>query len=148
MKVNISKGIKGYSGTSDGGVYYYHPKLKVCLMREYVVPDNKPNTDRTKAIMANLKLITPSAAYKQNFKDYLYGYNDLKEHRDKPVLSWYNLYIRMLFAMQDSIPGVSLLTLSRAQIYAENLPCKTVAAAVEAGLLPPVPEYARLTQEI
>jgi hypothetical protein len=148
MKVHISKGIKGYSGASDGVVYYYHPRAKLCLAREYVVPDNKPNTDRTKAIMANLKLIMPSAAYKQNFKDYLYGYNDLKEHRDKPALSWYNLYIRLLFAMQQSVPGVSLLTLSRTQIYAENLPCKTVAAAVEAGLLPLIPDYERLTQEI
>jgi hypothetical protein len=148
MKVHISKGIKGYSGASDGVVYYYHPKMQLCLAREYVVPDNKPNTDRTKAIMANLKLIMPSAAYKQNFKDYLYGYNDLKEHRDKPALSWYNLYIRMLFALQETVPGVSLLTLSRAQIYAENLPCKTVAAAVEAGLMPSIPYYERLTQEI
>jgi hypothetical protein len=88
-------------------------------------------------------IIRPSAAYKQDFKDYLLAYNDLKEYRHKPVLSWYNLYIRMLFAMQDSIPGVSLLTLSREQIAGDALPCRTVAAAVEAGLLPPVPEYAR-----
>jgi hypothetical protein len=148
MKVHLSKGINGYSGTSDGAVYYYHPKLKMCLVREYVKPNNKPNTDRTKAIMANLKLIQPSADYKINFKAYLYYYNDLKECRDKPVLSWYNLYIKMLFALQSQYPSVSLLTLSRAQIYAENLPCKTVCAAVEAGLLPLVPNYDSLTKEI
>lgn len=148
MRVYISKGINGYSGTLDGAVYYYHPKLKLCLMRKYVVPDNKPNTDRTKAIMANLKLIQPTPAYKVNFKDYLYAYNDLKEYRDRPVLSWYNLYIRMLFKMQEQYPSVSLLTLSREQIYSDDLPCKTVKAAVEAGLLPVVPDYEWYTKEI
>lgn len=148
MKVHISKGMRGYSGTSDGAVYYYHPRFQVCLMREYVVPDNKKNTDRTKAIMKNLKKIQPSAAYKLNLKSYLYAYNELKENRDRQVLSWYNLYIRMLFALQAQNPNVNLKTLSRTQIINENLPCKTVCAAVEAGLLPPVPDYERLTQEI
>ncbi len=148
MKVRINKGIGGYSGTSDGAVYYYHPRLKQCLMRKYVVPNNKKNTERTAAIMKNLKLIQPSDAYKQNFKAYLFGYNELKENLDKPALNWYNLYVRMLFAMQEQYPQVSLLTLSRVQIVAENLPCRTVRAAVEAGLLPEVTDYERLTQEI
>jgi len=112
------------------------------------VPNNKKNTERTAAIMKNLKLIQPSDAYKQNFKAYLFGYNELKENLDRPALNWYNIYVRMLFAMQEQYTQVSLLTLSRAQIVAENLPCRTVRAAVEAGLLPEVTDYERLTQEI
>ncbi len=148
MKAHFHKGIRGYTGTSDGAVYYYHPKLKKCLVRSYVVPDNKPNTDRTRAIMANLRLIAPAAGYKRDFKDYQIAYNNAKENRDRPALSWYNLYIKMLFALQAQDPAVNLQTLSREQIYADSLPCKTVRAAVEAGLLPPVPDYDRLTGEI
>lgn len=148
MKAHFKKGFNGYSGKLDGLVYYYHPRLKRSLVRSYVVPNNKPNTDRTKAIMANLKLIQPSDAYKQNFKDYLYAYNEMKENQHQPMLSWYNLYIRMLFALQKQYPSVNLLTLSRAQIYAENLPCKTVRAAIEEGLLPIIKNYERLTKEI
>jgi hypothetical protein len=148
MKASFKMGLNGYTGTADGAVYYFHPRLQKCLMRQYVVPNNKKNTDRTKAIMKNLKKIQPSEAYKQDFKEYLFIYNNQKEYREKPVLSWYNFYIRMLFALQAQDPSVNLLTLSRTQIYNDNLPCKTVRAAVEAGLLPPVPNFERFTQEI
>jgi len=148
MKVQYSKKYRGYSGTDEGGVYYYHPVLEKWLVRKYVVPNNTKNTDRTKAIMINLKLLNPSDGYKQNFKDYLIGYNKLKENQDSPALSWYNLYIKMLFALQKLYASVNLLTLSRAQIFAENLPCRTVKAAIDAGLLPATKNYKRLTKDI
>jgi len=149
VKVHFKKGLSGYSGTADDAVYYYHPKLKMCLVREYVIPNNAKNTDRTKAIMANLKLIQPSDGYKTNFNDYLLAYNDHKDYRDKPMLSWYNLYIKMLFAMQKSLPEqVDLKTLTREQIHAQELPCISVKKTVEAGLLPPMRNYDMLDKQI
>jgi len=148
MKVHLSMGVNGLSGKAEGVVYYYHPKLKLCLVRKYSVPNNANNTNRTKAIMANLKLIQPSAGFKVDFDDYLTGYNKLKEFQHKPMLSWYNLYIKMLFALQKMDTRVNLQTLTREQIYAQNLPCKTVCATIEAGLLPPVKDSQWLTKEI
>ena len=141
MIVHYKKSFSGYSGTSDDAVYYYHPKLQLSLVREYVKPRESTPNRRLKAIMANLKLIAPSAEYKQNLKDYLIRYNDLKENQVKPMLTWNNLYLKMLYSLEKSNPDVDLTTLSKAQIYAENLPCISVKAAIEAGLLPQVEGY-------
>ncbi|HOD17937.1 MAG TPA: hypothetical protein PLF50_01045 [Candidatus Cloacimonadota bacterium] len=148
MKVRLPKQGNSYIGKSENAVYYYHPRLQMCLARRYVVPKNEKNTERTKAIMANLKQIEPSDEYKRDFQDYWIAYNMQPEQSEKQALSWYNLYIKMMFAMQKKVPGVNLATLTREQIYAENLPCKTVYAAIEAGLLPPVPNYQRLKKPI
>ena len=143
MKVHYRYGLSGYSGTIDEAVYYYHPKLKLSLMREYVRPKNKKNTDRMIAIMANLKLLHPSEGYRLNFADYLQAYNDLKENSAKPALSWNNLYMKMLYALQKTDSRVDLKTLTREQITEMDLPCKSLKAAVEAGLLPEVKNYQR-----
>jgi hypothetical protein len=141
MKVNYKKNFTGYSGTSDDAVYYYHPRLELSLVREYVKPKESSQNQRVKAIMANLKLIQPSAGYKQNFKDYLIKYNNLKENQNKLMLTWNNLYLKMLYGLAKAYPAVDLATLSREQIYAEDLPCVSLKRAVEAGLLPVVEGY-------
>lgn len=148
MKVHYKKNLSGYSGTSDEAVYYYHPRLKVSLMRAYFVPKHNPSAKKTKAVMANLKRIQPSLEYKQDFRDYLLAYNVLKEYQHKPMLCWNNLYIQMLYALQRNDDRVNLTTLSREQIYAQDLPCKSLCAAIEAGLLPEVEAYQRFDKEI
>jgi len=141
MKVHYKKAMCGYSGTSDGAVYYYHPGLELSLVRDYVKPRESNQNQRVKAIMANLKLILPSDGYKQNFKDYLLSYNKMKEHQNKLMLSWNNLYMKMMFAMEKAYPEIDLTTLTREQIFAEDLPCQSVKRAVEANLLPVVDGY-------
>ncbi|NLM90621.1 MAG: hypothetical protein GX179_05475, partial [Candidatus Cloacimonetes bacterium] len=42
-------------------------------------------------------------------------------------------------------PEIDLKTLTRQQIFADNLPCKSIKSAVEAGILPPVNGYERMT---
>jgi len=148
MKVVCQYGVRGLSGKIDNSVFYYHPGIQRSLMRKYVVPDNAKNTNRTKAIMANLQHIQPSHDYIVNFKAYMYKYSDLKEFQHKPMASWYNLYIKMLFAMQKTMPDVNLRKITREQIYEQNLPCKTVCAAIEAGLIPEVEDYQRYINEI
>jgi hypothetical protein len=144
MKVHYKKAICGYSGTTDEAVYYYHPQLNLSLVREYVRPKDSSATDRIKAVMANLKLIQPSAGYKQNLKDYLLQYNRLKDYQHKPMLTWNNLFVKMMFALEKAFPEVDLTTLARTQITELDLPCHSVKSAVEAGLLPEVDNYSHL----
>ncbi len=148
MKVHYKKSLCGYSGTSDDAVYYYHSRLQLSLVREYVKPRESNPNRRIKAVMANLKLIAPSAGYKQNLKDYLIRYNAMKENQNKLMLTWNNLWLKMLNALEKANPAVDLTTLSRAQIYTEDLPCKSVKTAVEAGLLPAVQNYQNLNNLI
>jgi hypothetical protein len=149
MKVHYKKNYSGYSGKDEEAVYYYHPKLKVSLMRAYVVPNNARNTDRHKLIMANLKLLQPSQGYKQNFSDYLLAYNQHPDYRHKPLLSWNNIYLKMMFAMQKTLPEqVDLKTITRHQIIAQSLPCRTLKSSIEAGLLPPMSGWEYWDKEI
>ena len=144
MKVHFKWGLSGFTGTADDAIYYYNPRLKRCIMREYKCPNNPVNTERTISIMANLKLLQPSEGYRLNFYDYVVCYNDSKEYQHKPLYSWNNAWLRMMFALQKAMPEqVNLKTITREQIYNENLPCISLKAAIEAGLLPMLPDYQR-----
>jgi hypothetical protein len=148
MKAYFKDFFRGYSGKSDDCIFYYHSKCQVCLVRSK--SEFKPNatTNKMKSIMANLKLLNPSQAYKQDLVDYLYCYNALKENRDRQLINWSNLYLKLLFKMAKLDSEVNLLTLTRAQIFAEALPCKSVKAAIGAGLLPVVDGYERFDNEL
>ena len=98
--------------------------------------------------MANLKLIQPSEGYKQNLRDYLLAYNSMKENQNKLMLTWNNLFLKLMFAMEKANPAVDLTALTREQIYVDDLPCKTVKNAIEAGFLPAVDCFQRFTREI
>lgn len=50
--------------------------------------------------------------------------------------------------MLELDPGLDLKILSRAWIELHDLPCHSVARAVEAGLLPPVRDYQILDAEL
>jgi hypothetical protein len=149
MKVYMKRNLAGYTGTSDDAIYYYNPRLKLTLMREYKYPKLNHNNERTTSIMANLKLIVPSQGYKRNLMDYVIAYNDSKEFGHKPMNSWNNAWLKLMFAMQKALPGqVDLKTITRQQIYDQDLPCKTLKAAIEFGLLPAMPDYQRWNKEI
>jgi hypothetical protein len=144
MKVKFKWGLTGYSGTVDGAIYYYNDRIKQCLMRKYKYPELNENNERTTSIMANLKLIEPSQGYRYNLMDYVGAYNDSKDYGHKPMNAWNNAWLKLMFAMQKALPGqVDLKTISRQQIIDEGLPCKTVKDAIEAGLLPQLPDYER-----
>ena len=147
MKVYFKRGIGGYSGKVDEAVFYYHPRLKLTLMRRFPKMPHQEMNDKYGAIAKKRKKIKPSANYKENFKTY----TALLRDADSSVLvaSWYNLYVKMMWALQRKYPEtVNLETLTREQIYEQNLPCKTVKMAVEDRLLPVVTGYETLMAEI
>ncbi len=149
MKAHFKYGLNGFTGTVDEAVYYYNPKLRKCLMRKYKYPDNPVNTERTISIMSNLKLLQPSEGYRLNFYDYLLCYNECKEYQHKPLISWNNAWLKMMFALQKAMPEqVNLKTITREQIYAQNLPCISLRDAIDAGLLPMMPDYKRWHETI
>jgi hypothetical protein len=148
MKAYLKHFVQGYSGTMDDCVMYFHKKAGVCVVRS--IPHYKPNTrtQRMKNVMENLSKINPSEDYKNNFRCYLLHYNDLPENEYKQVITWSNLYLKMLYRMAKQMPEVDLLTLSREQIINQALPCRTLTAAIEAGILPLVLGYERYNNPI
>ncbi len=144
MKVYLKRNLAGYTGTVDEAIYYYNPKIKQTLMRPYKYPKLTHNNERITSIMTNLKHINPSEGYRQNLRDYIMFYNDSKEYGHKPLAAWNTAWLKMMYALQKAMPmEVDLKTITRQQIIIDDLPCRSLKTAIEAGLLPPMPGYER-----
>ncbi|HQP62758.1 MAG TPA: hypothetical protein PK713_01745, partial [Candidatus Cloacimonas sp.] len=88
--------------------------------------------------------LQPSEVYKNDLRLYLLRHNGLKANRYKQLRSWVNLYHLLMANMAKLYPEIDLKTITREQIYQENLPCISVKKAVEAGVLPQVNGYERM----
>lgn len=138
MKVVLKQRIKGMSGQLDGLIYYYHPRLKRTLARKSPTMPVQPQNVEYGNISRQIKALEPSAAYRNDFRIYLSYLRDSDESVTYP--SWYSLYIKMLWAMQAKYPEtVDLKTITREQVESANLPCRTVQAAAQDGLIPWLP---------
>lgn len=147
MKATVKSGIKGFSGKLDGAIYYYHPRLKRTLMRRMPQMPVQAQNNLYREIAKNIKALNPSEAYRSDFRAYFTQLRERDENIKLP--SWYSLYVKMLWAMQAKYSqSVNLQTLSREQIIAQNLPCRSVRAAIEDGLLPQIPGWEYFDKQI
>ena len=147
MKATVKEGIKGFSGKLDGALYYYHPRLKRTLMRRIPEMPIQPQNHTYATIARQLKALEPSNLYRYDFKLYLSQLRDSDEEVRVP--SWYGLFVKMMWALQAKYPDqADLRTLTKARIHSQNLPCISVKAAVEDGLLRPVPGWQNLDHQI
>ncbi len=148
MKTTFKYNLQGLIGKMDDKIFYYHSGKREVYVRSYVKPKSNPAALRMRSVMLNLRLIQPSAAYVRDLKDYLILYNRLPENKNAQVITWMNLYLKIMFGMQRIFPEVDLATLTREQIFLSHLPCISVCEAVSAKLLPVVRNYQRLTSEL
>ena len=135
-----------FCGSSEGMVYYYNKRLGKMIARKWVKPKTTAANRRLGTISRNLKNLQPSEGYIKDLRVYiaLYDYSPGERH----YMSWQNVYLTLMYSLAKQNPAVDLLTLSREQITSDNLPCKCVKDAIEAGLLREVDGYEKLTQEI
>ncbi len=149
MKATRANLLGEFTGKLDGLIYYKSRINGKLYVRKQWTFQNHPHHPEFAAIQRNLFCLKPSPAFIQDLKDYLYAYNRDSRYQGKEQHAWNNLYVKMMFALEKAFPGtVNLATLSRLQIVSQNLPCRTVKAAVEAGLLPVVKGYARFVGEL
>jgi hypothetical protein len=149
LKVKLSYGVAGLTGKKDSVVYCYSKESGQVYSRDYVKPDESASNVSFAAIQKNLWNIHPSHAFVEDLRAYMEVFNRLRPQRLAPYHRWNNLYISILYEMQRLMPQqVNLATLTREQIYEQNLPCKTVAAAVQSNLILPVPGYDIWTHEM
>ena len=144
MRAYFKNMLQAYRGTCDGLVYYYNPRLQRIIVRPHVKPRPSAQTRRFAAIARNLKALAPSEAFKRDLAVYTDIYNRRLGSKSRPehILSnWYNAFMKMMYALQASDPGIDLEFLERIHIENNDLPCRSVKRAVEAGLLEPVPGY-------
>ncbi|MDD2331670.1 MAG: hypothetical protein PHI68_03345 [Candidatus Cloacimonetes bacterium] len=141
MKVGLKFNQKYYSGNLDGLVYYYNPKLKMMIARRK--PERgKPNpaSSRLAEINKNLKALNPSLAYRGNLTLYI----ELAQNANvvRGLTNWYSLYMKIMWSLKRKYPqSIDLKTISKEQIHSGDLSCRSIKAAVEDGLIPPVKGY-------
>lgn len=143
MKVLFKNLINGYTGVQDDYVMYYSRRFNKVIMRQRPRFKNHPRHNVFRQIMQNLKALNPSEDYKQDLKTYCTHYN-LHRHSYDNSVTQTNVWQKLLWMMARLKPEVDLKTITREQIYADNLPCISVKTAVEAGLLPVVTGYQNL----
>ena len=149
MKATFKHLIQGYTGKADQLCFYYNRYLNRVIIRR--IPKVKLTQQHTDFALVSkqLKRLNLSQGYKDDFRVYTDLYIRLRANQLNPGCSWYGLFIKLMYAMQKALPEqVDLKTITRAQIESENLPCISVKAAIEAGLLSVVRNYEKLTNPI
>jgi len=58
------------------------------------------------------------------------------------------VYMKLMRALKDQYPELNFKTLTREEVLERQLPCRTIAAAVEAGYLEKVPGFENLINTI
>lgn len=143
MKTTFKRNLQGITGLQDGMVYCYYKKTGQIYARKHTKPKHNPTAQRLKLVMANIKQLNPSPAYRQNLNDYLDKYLKKFSHTDEVVFNWTGIFLKILYRMAKANPEIDLTTLTREQIYAQNLPCISLKDAVQAELLPIVPNWSK-----
>ncbi|MCB5253215.1 MAG: hypothetical protein RBR69_09510 [Candidatus Cloacimonadaceae bacterium] len=145
MQVKFKNLIMGYTGKADGSVIYFSPKLQKFLLRRAPHGKRHSGQSRFAEIQKRIFSLQPSEAFKDDIKTYLPLYNALKANLDKPILSWNYLYSKMMWSMHH-ICKVDLASIEREDLA--DLPCQSLAAAINAGLLPKVKGWHSYTGQI
>jgi hypothetical protein len=146
MKVKFKNLVGGYTGKVDGLSIYLHKETGTYLVRR--IPKFKPNPQNhdISNVSHNLFNIHPSKAYRNDLRAYIAAYKASRIKNKRTFISWSNAYYVLLYEMQRQNPSqIDLKTITRAEIYDRDLPCKSVASAVAAGLLPEVKDWETLT---
>jgi hypothetical protein len=149
MKVKFKNMLHGYVGKADEMIYYMDGRTGNIYARKTFKFKNHPSHGTFRTAQKQIYLIKPSSEYQYNLKDYCLSYNKLPENKDKPLFTWCQVYNKLMWAMQKALPGqVDLKTITKEQINSQNLPCKTLKAAIEADLLPAVEGFQRWNSQI
>jgi hypothetical protein len=148
MKVTFKNMVQGYTGRADDTIFVRDRQTGNIYMRSYPHREVMPHNLTFKEMMRNFHFLKPSPSYREDLQMYVELYNALPINKYTPVRAWNNLFMKLMYAMAKSDPAIDLKTITRQQIYDNDLPCISVAKAVEAGLLPMVRGYAKFTEEI
>ncbi len=149
MKVRFQNMLQGYTGKADNLIFYRDSRTGNIYARRTFKFKKHPAHPGFRQAQKQIYALQPSEEYKYNLLDYCALYNALPENREKPLFTWCQVYNKLMWAMQNALPGeVDLKTITRQQIEEEGLPCRTLKDAIEAGLLPEVDGYTRWDKQI
>ena len=62
--------------------------------------------------------------------------------------TWPNVYLKVMRDMLKNYPDLDIKKLTREEIIKKNLPCQSIASAIQAGYLKKVRDWRELTGSI
>lgn len=80
-----------------------------------------------------------SKAYLDDCRQYILLFNQKFRCQGRALSTWPNVYMKVLRAFKISYPEINLKSISREDIINQGLPCRAIAAAVEAEYREKVP---------
>lgn len=149
MKATRANLLGEFTGKLDGLIYYKsRTNGKLYVRKQFTFRDH-PDHPRFRSVQKAIFALKPTPAYIRDLKTYLLLYNQFHENYGYEIRTWTNLYVKLMYALQKAYPeSVNLIDITRDQITEQGLPCRSVRAAVDAGLLPLVQGYERFSAEI
>lgn len=127
---------------------YYNSKLNKYIARKKVKPTFTPDHSLTQQMHAFRRRIAVSEDYIDDCREYIRLFNQKFRRRGRAMSTWPNVYMKNMRALKSQYPELDFETFTREEVIERNLPCKTVAAAVDAGYLEKVPGYEKLDSNL
>jgi len=148
MKAKLKVLLPGFTGNMDDVVIYYNSKLNKYIVRRKVKPKFTPDHSLTQEMHAFRRRISVSEAYIEDCREYIKLFNRKFRKQGRAMSTWPNVYMKIMRALKRQYSEIDFKTLAREDVLEYDLPCKSVAAAVEAGYLEKVPGYEMLDKEM
>ncbi len=148
MKPKVKMNIPKLEGNEDKYVTYYNSHLDKYISRRKVMPKPSVSNAIMKEIFDFAKRIIISEEYKEDCRKYIQRYNREYHSQGKPMSTWPNVYLKVMREMLKDYPDLDLKKLTREEIIKKNLPCRSIASAIQAGYLDKVRDWRELTGSI
>jgi hypothetical protein len=148
MKATLKVMLPGFTGNMDDVVIYYNSKLNKYIARRKVQPSFTPDNSIIKDIHAFRRRIRVREAYLDDCREYIRLFNQKFRKQGRAMSTWPNVYMKVMRALKSQYPEINFNSLTREEVIERQLPCKTIADAVNAGYLEKVPGFEKLNREI
>jgi len=148
MKPKVKMNIPKLDGNEDKYVTYYNSHLDRYISRRKVMPKPSVSNAIMKEIFDFAKRIVISEEYKEDCRKYIQRYNSEYHSQGKPMSTWPNVFLKVMRDMLKAYPDLDLKKLTREEIIKKNLPCQSLASAIQAGYLDKVRDWQQLTSLI
>ena len=148
MKPKVKMNIPKLEGNEDKYVTYYNSHLDRYISRRKVMPKPSVSNAIMKEIFDFAKRIVISEEYKEDCRKYIQRYNREYHSQGKSMSTWPNVYLKVMREMLKAYPDLDLKKLTREEIIKKNLPCQSIASAIQAGYLKKVRDWRELTGSI
>jgi hypothetical protein len=148
MKAKLKVLLPGFTGNMNDVEIYYNAKLNKYIARQKVKPKFTPDNTIVKEIHAFRRRINVTEEYLNDCREYIRLFNQKFRRQGRAMNSWPNVYMKVMRALKRIFPETDFSSLSREEIVNRNLPCISIEAAVNAGMLEKVPGFETLNASI